>query len=237
MRIPRLFHLPMALLLLALPVRASDVVLSVDATGPSGRTLTYAWSRLAMPLGSVAPSGLPTSPTTVNHASVSFAANALPGMYVFQVQVRDGISPVATSTTSVHLTRGQTITFPASGTNLVYAEDMADIDPGATSSVPGLPITYRCLSGPASIAGNRLHVTGVGTIVLEADVATQSPVLYRSNPKQRSYVVTAEVGRDPSASPGTEVSSDAAGGGGCGAGSVIGLLMGLAFMRRHGSRS
>jgi len=71
---------------------------------------------------------------------------------------------------------GQTITgFPAS---LTLAEDESPYALPATAS-SGLAITYTVVSGPATIAGDTLTLSGTGTVVVQATQAgngTYAPV-------------------------------------------------------------
>ncbi len=58
----------------------------------------------------------------------------------------------------------QTITFPTIGTHS-WGEPEFPLTATASS---GLPITYTLVSGPASLSGNMLTVTGAGTVVVQA---------------------------------------------------------------------
>ena len=60
----------------------------------------------------------------------------------------------------------QTISFTAPTSPVTYG--VAPITLSATAS-SGLPVTFSVLSGPASISGNILTITGVGTVVVAAD--------------------------------------------------------------------
>ena len=67
----------------------------------------------------------------------------------------------------------QSITFPNPGTQ-VYG--VAPITLAATAS-SGLPITYSVVSGPASISGSTLTITGAGAVAVEADQAGNTSYL------------------------------------------------------------
>lgn len=181
-------------IVLVLPLAGADVNLSVTASGNSGSSLTYVWSVLSTPPGAATPTGLPAAATVSANATVTFANTAMPGAYVFKVQVQDGTAPVVMSTTSINVTRGQIVTFPSGPTSFVYRPGSSvDVDPGATTSAPDLGVVYRVVRGDAAtIVGNRLRPRGTGVVTVEADVEPQVPVRYRSQPRQRDYTFTAE---------------------------------------------
>jgi gliding motility-associated-like protein len=64
----------------------------------------------------------------------------------------------------------QTITFPAIS-GKTYGDAPFTLNAGSSS---GLPVTYTVVSGPATINGNTLTITGAGTITIEADQAGNS---------------------------------------------------------------
>ena len=72
--------------------------------------------------------------------------------------------------TAASLQQPQTITFPNPGP-LTYGTAAVTLTATATS---GLPVTYSVISGPGSVSGSSLTVTGAGTIVVEADQAGNS---------------------------------------------------------------
>ena len=59
----------------------------------------------------------------------------------------------------------QTITFPAPSTPIAYG---TAVTLTATAS-SGLPVVYTVLSGPATVTGSSLRLTGAGTVVIAAD--------------------------------------------------------------------
>jgi hypothetical protein len=65
-------------------------------------------------------------------------------------------------------TDSQSITFSAPATPLTYGA--APIPLTATAS-SALPVTFSLVSGPATLSGSTLHITGAGTIVVEASQA------------------------------------------------------------------
>ncbi len=180
-------------LLLTAPLMAADAVLRVEATTVTGAALNYTWLVRSVPPGAVAPTGLAASASTSPTTTVSFAGDALPGTYVFEVEVRDGVAPVASSTTNIQVTRSQTISFPSGPTSFVLGTTpWADVDPGAGTSAVGLGVSYRVVAGTAAtVVGNRLRPISTGSVTVEADVETHVPLRYRSNPRQRTYTFTA----------------------------------------------
>ncbi len=100
----------------------------------------------------------------------------------------------------------------------------------AASSTSGLPVSFKVLSGPATVSGSTLTITGAGTVVVAADqagdlswpaapevtqsihVAKQVPTLTWPSPAPISNgTALAEVQLDATASPGTFVYSPSAG--------------------------
>jgi len=64
---------------------------------------------------------------------------------------------------------GQTISFAPIGSHL-YGDQV----PLSATASSGLPVTYSVISGPGSLAGNILTVTGVGTVTVAATQAGNS---------------------------------------------------------------
>ncbi len=78
----------------------------------------------------------------------------------------------------------QTITFPNPGAQTYGA---APITLTATAS-SGLPVSYRIVSGPATVSGSVLTITGAGSVTVEADQAGNSSWL-PATPVQDSFTV------------------------------------------------
>jgi hypothetical protein len=83
----------------------------------------------------------------------------------------NGNSGTATVTGTATTTAAQTITFTPPTTPVQYG--VAPITLSATAS-SGLPVTFSVTSGPGTISGDTLTVTGVGTIVVAANQAGNS---------------------------------------------------------------
>ncbi len=94
-----------------------------------------------------------------------------------------GVFRVTTNVTDILLVytlrTSQSITFnPLS--NQLYGDTF---NPGATAS-SGLPVTYSIVSGPASVSGNNVTVTGVGSITVRASQAGNSTYAAAANVDQ-----------------------------------------------------
>ena len=72
--------------------------------------------------------------------------------------------------TAPQLQQSQTITFPNPGP-LTYGTSPVTLTATATS---GLQVTYTVISGPATVNGSVLTITGAGNVVVEADQAGNS---------------------------------------------------------------
>jgi hypothetical protein len=73
-------------------------------------------------------------------------------------------TPVSQSFTVFSTRQNQTITFPAIA-NKTYSNPPFDISATASS---GLPVSFRVVSGPATVSGSTVTITGAGTVTIEA---------------------------------------------------------------------
>jgi RHS repeat-associated protein len=99
-----------------------------------------------------------------------------------------------TATNTVQLTVNQatqTINFPAPASPVTYG--VAPITLTATAS-SGLPVTFSVLSGPGSIAGSTLTITGSGTVVVAANQAGNSNYAAAAQVTQSITVTSAQCG-------------------------------------------
>jgi hypothetical protein len=125
-----------------------------------------------------ASSGLTTNvfvhsgPATINGTTVTITG---PGTVVLAaVQPGDAdYNPSAVVTTSFLVKAMQTLNFPAIGTQ-TFGEAPFVISPPTSSA--GLPVRVTVLSGPARIYGNKVTLTGTGTVVLAANQAGTATV-------------------------------------------------------------
>jgi hypothetical protein len=135
----------------ASPVAFSATPVALSATATSG--LTVVFTVLSGP-GSVSGSSL----TLTGVGTISIAAN----------QAGGGIYNAATQVTqSLVVNQGsQTITFNPPASPVTYGVAPIALSANATS---GLTVAFSVLSGPGTITGTSLTVTGAGTIVVAAN--------------------------------------------------------------------
>jgi len=106
-----------------------------------------------------------SGPATISGSTATLTGA---GTVVLQaIQVAAGNYTTGTQTASFTVaTESQTITFTAPASPVTYG--VSPITLLATAS-SGLPVTFSVVSGPASISGNTLTITGVGTVEVAAD--------------------------------------------------------------------
>jgi hypothetical protein len=98
----------------------------------------------------------------------------------------NGTQALSLSGTATSSGAPQTITFPAPASPITYTTTPITLSATASSS---LPVVFTIVSGPGTISGNSLTVTGVGTIVIAANQA--GSVNFSSAPQvTQSIVVT-----------------------------------------------
>ena len=105
---------------------------------------------------------------------------------VTATDVTDGTKTANSSTITVLTQQAQTITFNALS-NKVYGAASFALSATASS---GLPVSFSVLSGPATLSGNTLTLTGVGTVTVQASQAGNSNYVAAPNVNQ-SFNVTA----------------------------------------------
>ena len=134
------------------------------------RTYGTKWTAVASPAAVPVSVSVPTGMTvtsvkdTVTAATVAFTSSG--GTLVYQV-ADDPIEVLLTPAAST--TSQQTITFPAIASR-AYGSPSFTVS--ATSSLgSSYPVTIAVQSGPATISGNTVTLTGVGTVVLKASQA------------------------------------------------------------------
>ena len=128
----------------------------------------------AFHLSAVATSGLPvgfrilSGPVTISGSTITLTGSGTVLLEAFQngdehyaaAAVRQSFIAEPASYTATKL--NQIIDFPA-----ITSPAEGEIDLAASSS-SGLPVGYRVQSGPATLAGSKVILTGVGTVVVEA---------------------------------------------------------------------
>lgn len=93
-------------------------------------------------------------------APVNVGSYVATGTYAGNVNYNGG-----TATANITISKGdQTITFPSPG-NKTFGVAPFALNASSTS---GLAITYSVTSGPATVSGNTLTITGAGTVVIQA---------------------------------------------------------------------
>ncbi len=103
--------------------------------------------------------------------SVNFEPEATGAISDNVVLADNSLNQAATQTialTGTGVGKAQTITFTQPTTPVVYSTTPIALSATATS---GLTITFSIVSGPGSISGSSLTITGVGTIVVAANQA------------------------------------------------------------------
>ena len=136
------------------PAPGTPTPVTLSATDANGDALTYI---LVTP---------PLNGTLTGTApNLSYNSGAFTGTDTLTYVVSDGsvFSTLATVTLNVGAT-GQTINFPA------LANQVFGVAPFAISATAssGLPVTFSILSGPATVSGNTVTLTGAGTVVVQA---------------------------------------------------------------------
>ena len=115
-------------------------------------------------------SGGEPDPTSLVGITDSLAATTLPANEQFVTLQTSGLQEVYRGVAFIPPAAGttratQTITFPNPGP-VTYGVSPITLTASATS---GWPIAYSVISGPATVAGNVLTITGAGSVVVEAD--------------------------------------------------------------------
>ncbi|MDE3153866.1 MAG: hypothetical protein KGN76_02135 [Acidobacteriota bacterium] len=143
----------------------ADVTMSAAVQDPNKLPLTVTWTAdgAATPAQTDNVAGGTTGPTTLT-STQTFAV----GSHSVVVAATNTFFSTGTCTIGVTVAKAdQTITFPEVGPQTYGG---APIVLGATAS-SGLPVTYTLLSGPATLSGNTLTITGAGAIMVIASQA------------------------------------------------------------------
>jgi Bacterial Ig-like domain (group 3)/FG-GAP-like repeat len=132
-----------------------DASFTVSATSNSGAPLTYA---------------VVSGPATISGSSVTVTGT---GTVVLQAsQAAQGNYTAGSQQASFTVApEAQTISFAAVTSPITYSTNPIALSATATS---GLPVTCTVLSGPATISGSSLSVTGSGSIVIDANQSGNS---------------------------------------------------------------
>jgi hypothetical protein len=154
-----------------------DAPFTLNATASSGLAVSY-----RVVSGPATVSGNTVTITDVGTVTIE-ASQAGNASYNAASSVQQSFSVLRAAPQTV-AAAAQTISF---GTLPYKTYGSEPFQLNATSS-SGLPVSYRILSGPATISGNTVTITGVGTVTIEASQAgnaTYSP----ADLVQRSFTV------------------------------------------------
>jgi len=153
---------------------SQTVLLSATVTSGSGTvnvgTVTFTIFNGGSPVGVATVSGTVTSGAA--SATYPLPAGTVVGPYTIQA-VYNASAPFATSSDSTHsLTvnaASQTISFTAPATPVVYG--VSPITLVATGGSSGNAVVFSVVSGPGTVSGSTLTITGVGTVVVASNQA------------------------------------------------------------------
>ena len=152
----------------------NGALIAQTITFPTVQPQSYGAAPLT--LAATATSGLAVTYTVVSGpATITGYTLTLTGVGSVTVQASQGGNAVYSPATSVSQTfsvnpSNQTITFPAVPTQ-TYGASPLTLEATASS---GLPVTYSVASGPGTIVGSTLTLTGAGTITVQASQAGNS---------------------------------------------------------------
>ncbi len=129
-------------------------------------TPTYTYSGTGTPTESV--SSTTPAVCTVTGGTVNFVGVGTCTLAAAATQTTDYLAATGASQTFSVNKAAQAITFSLSSP-VTYG--VAPITLSATGGASGSPVTFSFVSGPASLSGSTLTVTGVGTIAIDANQA------------------------------------------------------------------
>jgi parallel beta-helix repeat protein len=171
----------------AIPVRQSFTVSKSTQTISFSQPTDKSYGDAPFALNATVSSGLPVSyKVTSGPAIISGNIVTLTGVgsvWITASQAGNEYYEWAPSVTQTfYVSKGaQTITFPAIP-NKAYGDAPFALNATASS---GLPVTYKVLSGPATVQGNMVTISGIGEVWIEASQAGNT-----------NYNLAASVGRN-----------------------------------------
>ncbi len=134
-----------------------------QSVGPQSAALTLTDNQLSYTLNNA-----------TSNQTATFAAN--------------GTQALNLSGTAASAGAPQTITFPAPASPIPFTNTPITLSATASS---GLPVTFSVLSGPGTLSGNSLTITGVGTIVIAANqIGSVTPAFSAAPQVMQTIVVT-----------------------------------------------
>ena len=139
-------------------------------SGTYGVSYSYQFQATGTPAPTYTATGLPAWATLDPHTGNLTGTPTAAGSFTFTVTASNGVPPDAPLTVTLTVApAGQTISFALPPGPVTYGA--APIPLSATGGGSGNPIVYTVVSGPGTITGGDLVVTGAGAIVVEADQA------------------------------------------------------------------
>ncbi len=188
-----------------LTVNAPTVTVSL-ATFPGG-TYNSAYSQSLSTSGGTSPysysvtSGALPSGLTLSSAGVLSGTPTAAGSFTFTAAATDSSTGTGPFTGSQAYTivinkASQTITFNAPASPVTYGISPITLSGSATS---GQAVSYSLVSGPATVSGNTLTITGAGTVVVAADQAGNSN--YTAAPQATATIVVNKASQTISFTP------------------------------------
>jgi sugar lactone lactonase YvrE len=152
---------------------------TVSPTTLPGGTYNAAYSQTLAASGGTSPysfsvsSGSLPNGLTLSSAGVVSGTPTAAGTFTFAATATDsstGTGPYTGSQayTTVISKASQTITFAAPSSPVTYGVAPITLTASASSS---LPVAFSVVSGPATVSGNTLTITGAGTVVVAVDQA------------------------------------------------------------------
>ena len=135
-------------------------------------------------VNNILPEGFDADVLTGTIGGTSWGDDPNPGTVGYQID-RARKMPIAADITQFFYKYGQSITFSAL-LDRAYSATPFTLTATSTS---GLPVTFSIVSGPATISGNELTMTGGGTVVVSASQAGDASYNAAANVEQ-SFLVT-----------------------------------------------
>jgi hypothetical protein len=166
---------------------ANNLTLSASVTSPFGGNVNAGTVKFTVMLGANVVGSVASAPVISNSASTGYALPAGAGVGAYSITAEySGGGNILPSSGQASLTvdkKNQSISFGPLG-NVPYGVPPFAL--AATGGGSGNPIVFSVTSGPGSIQGNMLTVTGTGVIIIQATQAGNA----NYNPTQTSQMQT-----------------------------------------------
>ncbi|HET9220935.1 MAG TPA: hypothetical protein VFO07_00440, partial [Roseiflexaceae bacterium] len=198
----------------ALPQLTGTVIIEGN-----GATLTQGGNPVPNQQVSFTLNGSPVGTATTNESGVATLSNVSlsgigAGNYPGAVQASfAGTSPFQASSGNASLTvnqAAQTISFDTPAGDPTYACPIDSTFSVGGSASSGLPVSFSVTSGPCSLSGTSVTISGAGTCVVQASQAGDTN--YKAAPSViRSFTITSSDATAPLASPSQDPAANSAG--------------------------